>query len=310
MAEKNQPRQSMIGSANNDDDGKMNDNDNDNNDNRLIIEKIEEVKTTEPSSSSRLDKSKDTTTTTTTTTNTTNSSNKKKRKRPYGESLIAAYSSVSFEPIKSAEVVEGDSNNNDNDHNCMPPDSPNFFFSSSYNVTSSLSSPSIFSPSPSEATRVNTRGIKIQQIVHQHINGLCVVTAGQLSNVIPSSLTLKSIRFVAKEAPPSSAAMKRKRQTKMLKGGKVDDVVHPSTVIAELILEENNNSNNNNNNDKEIQEKEIIIIPLYACVWGTIIELNNRNESLTPKVLLDDPLLDGHIAIILPSGKFPPERTS
>jgi hypothetical protein len=37
--------------------------------------------------------------------------------------------------------------------------------------------------------------------------------------------------------------------------------------------------------------------------------LNNRNE-LTAKVLLDDPLLDGHIAIILPSGNFPPERKS
>ena len=107
--------------------------------------------------------------------------------------------------------------------------------------------------------------------------------------------------------------MKRKRQTKMMRGGTVDDVVHPSTVIAELILEENNNNNNNDhnkdNNTKEIQEKETIIIPLYACVWGTIMELNNRNE-LTPKVLLDDPLLDGHIAIILPSGKFPPERNS
>ena len=100
----------------------------------------------------------------------------------------------------------------------------------------------------------------------------------------------------------------------MMKGGTVDDVVHPSTVIAELILEENNNNDNNNdynkdNNTKEIQEKETIIIPLYACVWGTIMELNNRNE-LTPKVLLDDPLLDGHIAIILPSGTFPPERNS
>jgi hypothetical protein len=290
MAENKQP-QPMIVPANNDDDvGKMDDNDNYNNtENRIVIEKIEEVKTTtEPTlSSSLFDKSKGTTTATT--------RNNKKRKRSYGESLIAAYSSVSFEP-----VVEGDRNNNENDSS--PPDSPRFFFSSSYTVTPLLSSPI----SSSEATRDDTRGIKIQQIVHQHINGLCIITAGQLSSIIPSSLTLKSIRFVAKEAPPCSAAMKRKRQTKMLKGGKVDDVVHPSTVIAELILEENNNNDNDN---KEIQEKETIIIPLYACVWGTIIELNNRNE-LTPKVLLDDPLLDGHIAIILPSGKFPPERNS
>jgi len=196
----------------------------------------------------------------------------KKKKRPYCEILINAYSSVSFSPIQSA--VER-------------PDSPSYFFSSSHAVTLS-------SVSCGRKDR-----IEIQQIVHQHINGLCIVTVGQLS--LPSSTTVKSIRFVAKEAPPCSAAMKRKRQAKMLKGGKLNDVVYPSTVLAELILEDKHFDKDNN---REI-EKRITTIPLHACVWGTIIELNR--DTLTPKLLLDDPLLDGYIAIILPSGKFPPE---
>jgi len=44
-------------------------------------------------------------------------------------------------------------------------------------------------------------------------------------------------------------------------------------------------------------------IPILACVWGTILELNH---SITPDILFDDPLLDGYLAVILPSGPFPP----
>jgi len=72
----------------------------------------------------------------------------KKKKRPYCEILINAYSSVSFSPIQSA--VER-------------PDSPSYFFSSSHAVTLS-------SVSCGRKDR-----IEIQQIVHQHINGLCIV---------------------------------------------------------------------------------------------------------------------------------------
>jgi len=145
------------------------------------------------------------------------STTNQKRKRPYCESLINAYSSVSFSPFQSA---------------VKRPDSPSCFFSSSHTVTLS-------SISYGRKDR-----IEIQQIVHQHINGLCIVTVGQLS--LPSSTTVKSIRFVAKEAPPCSAAMKRKRQAKMLKGGKLNDVVYPSTVLAELLLEDTNFDKDNN----------------------------------------------------------------
>jgi hypothetical protein len=72
----------------------------------------------------------------------------------------------------------------------------------------------------------------------------------------------------------------------MLKGGKVEDAVTPTTIIAKLRL------------------KSGEAIPLYACVWGTILEVNH---SLTMDILFDDTLLDGYLAVILPSGGFPPK---
>jgi hypothetical protein len=196
------------------------------------------------------------------------------RKRPYGESLKLAYSSFDFSPRESTGR----------------PRSPHRFFSSSYKATFS-------EPDASKPIDENTRAeenkeekhtvapisTSVEQVVHHHINGLCIVTAGES---LPSS-SVRSIQFVANEAPACSAAVKRKRQGKMMKGGKVADSVNPSTVIAQLELENGET------------------IPLYACVWGTILELNH---SLTPEVLADDPLLDGYLAVILPSGRFPPKK--
>jgi hypothetical protein len=99
-----------------------------------------------------------------------------------------------------------------------------------------------------------------------------------------------------KEGPACSAAEKRKRQSKMLQGKTVDHAVTPSTVIAELVLAEKGQQGPS-------KTHPTVVVPLRSCVWGTIVELNDR---LTPQVLLDDPLLDGFVAIILPSGRFPP----
>jgi hypothetical protein len=183
----------------------------------------------------------------------------RKRKRPYGESTSLAYSSISF---KSREPIEG-------------PRTPHSFFSSSYSVSIADEK---CTESDGDATENSD---KITQVVHRHVNGLCIVTIGDF---VPSSV--KSIEYLVTEAPTSSAAEKRKRQAKMLKGGSVEDAVSPSTAIANLILESGTS------------------IPLHACVWGTLLELNH---CLTPEVLSDDPLLDGYLAVILPSGNFPPK---
>lgn len=186
-----------------------------------------------------------------------------KRKRPFGESLRVAYDSISFSPIASSHH----------------PRSPHRFFKESYNavIEENISVPAI--------NNEDKPSFELSQVVHHHVNGLCIVTAG---SKLPEKSMIADIEFVAKEAPTSSAAEKRKRQAKMLKGGKVDHSVSPTTVIAKLSL------------------KSGETVPIFACVWGTILELN---RSLTPDVLLDDPLLDGYLAVILPSGSFPPNRS-
>mmetsp|Transcript_7712 Transcript_7712/g.19201 ORF Transcript_7712/g.19201 Transcript_7712/m.19201 type:complete len:256 (+) Transcript_7712:177-944(+) len=222
----------------------------------------------------------------------TNSNASRKRKRTTGSALREAYSAVSFCPRKFTNA----------------PDSPSFFFPSSYDFT--------LSESKLDDERKDANGsggdngcLDIQQVVHHHVNGLCMVTAGELS--IPPTMVVKSIRFVAKEAPPCSNAGKRKRQAKMLSGrGKVDEtgVVGPSTVIAELVLEEKMDGDVPGGEQvTDVVHGKTTIVPLRACVWGTILELNT--SALTPQVLLNDPLLDGYIAIILPSGRFPPPES-
>ena len=191
----------------------------------------------------------------------------RKRKRSFGEALKTAYSSVTFSPKKLTSVCR--------------PDSPGFFFSSSFSVIPSKLNSNNEEVSVGDSK--NNADIEICQVVHQHVNGLCMVTAGEL--VIPSSMVLKSIRFVAKEAPQFSNAEKRKRQAKMLKGKDTENVVTPSTVIAELVLERTGEEIPDESNNKTFT------IPLRACVWGTILELND--VALTPDVLLADPLLDG-----------------
>ncbi len=195
----------------------------------------------------------------------------RKRKRPFDDALTTAYSSVSFESRKLTGECE--------------PDNPHFFFSSSYTVIQS----DMESKRKEEST-VDPKGyvdIEIQQVVHQHVNGLCMVTAGDLS--LPTSKILKSIRILAKEAPACSNAEKRKRQAKMLRGrGKVDHVVTPSTVIAELVLEDQTSGGEVEENT---ENPKTTTIPLYACVWGTILEVNST--ALTPDVMMRDPLLDG-----------------
>ena len=205
-----------------------------------------------------------------------NTNASRKRKRPLGNTLTEAYSSVSFAPRKSTGM----------------PDSPNFFFSSSYTVGLSESTADE-ERKDIACSGVNNGSVDVRQVVHHHVNGLCMVTAGDLS--IPPSKVLKSIRFLAKEAPPCSNAEKRKRQAKMLRGrGKVDPTgtVSPSTVIAELIVEDKKTDEISGIKDmKDIGRINTTTIPLRACVWGTILELNS--DALTPQVLLDDPLLDG-----------------
>ena len=117
---------------------------------------------------------------------------------------------------------------------------------------------------------------------------------------------IDSIDFLVSEAPPSSAGEKRKRQSKLLRGkgggnnnnissgnnNKMNGIVSPTTVIANLKIKDDSGEN-------------FTVLPIYACVWGELLELNH---NLTPNVLRKDPMLDGYVAVILPTGPFPPSR--
>lgn len=186
-----------------------------------------------------------------------------KRKRPFGESLSAAYENVSFSPLDSTGH----------------PRSPHRFFKESYAVSfntvkedDGTSDVVLFPAEP------------LCQVVHHHVNGLAIVTAGRH---LPEKLSILDIDIKTKEAASCSAAEKRKRQAKMLKGGNVEETVSPTTVLAEL----------------KVGSGEAI--PIFACVWGTILELN---KSLTVDTLCEDSVLDGYVAVILPSGPFPPKE--
>ena len=78
--------------------------------------------------------------------------------------------------------------------------------------------------------------------------------------------------------------------------------------------EDSKTKNENENEQEEVEDDNQLdgtvvtsttTIPFYACVWGTIVELNPE-ILVRPNLLFDDPLMDGHLAIIHPAGTFPP----
>lgn len=136
--------------------------------------------------------------------------------------------------------------------------------------------------------QTNSAENKTSQIIHRHANGLCVVTAG---SGLPSLKDVVRIEFVAQVADPCSAGERRKNIAKLLKKGRLfnnnnsDGIVTPTTEIARVHLQSGS------------------FISLCSCVWGTILELNTK---VTAQQLVQDPLLEGYLAVILPTGPFPP----
>jgi hypothetical protein len=127
--------------------------------------------------------------------------------------------------------------------------------------------------------RANDGGSSTMKI-HTHRNGLCVVTAGDGEKRL-----VERMEMHLKEAPASSAAAKRKQQSAMLRGKQRSDVVRPDDVLCTLHC--------------ETGEKEEV----PCAVWGTLLEINPR---MSVNLLRDDPLLSGYLAVVLPTGPFPP----
>ena len=176
------------------------------------------------------------------------------------------------------------------------------------------------------------------QVVHRHVNGLCIITAG---NILQTALqqqnstssdnnngesqrqSITSIKYLVKVAPDAQSAKgklraKNKKRKKNNNNNKNDSSqaqdansgdVTPTDALCEVTLA---------NGEK---------VNLKCCVQGTIIELNHRlaaSESAVEQqqqkqssngadvdggsnidgnasLLLTDPLLDGYLAVIMPN---------
>ena len=223
------------------------------------------------------------------------------------------------------------------------PGSPHRYFDSSYDVFMEDTT----SDNVLEATSQQPHSIG-NQVVHRHLNGLCIITAGNViqqqqgcasnddNNKEDGILQIKSIKYHIQASKDSQSARgkirtkkKRKKQQSIhqnndtitaedgeadgeggsskIKVANHDGYVLPYDTICTVTF----------SNGKEIE--------LKCCVEGTVIEINNRlvdgsksgsddnvaiNSSTTQRdvsLLMKEPLLDGFLAVIMPSrGVFPP----
>lgn len=115
--------------------------------------------------------------------------------------------------------------------------------------------------------------------IHQHANGLCIVTAGSALKELPVGF-----EFQVKETPQGESKKLKKIKHQ---GPKADQegFVSPSDTLLKVESKDGTNKN------------------LPCCVLGRVFELNTL---LTPDLLWKDPLLKGYIAVIQPDGVFPP----
>ena len=192
--------------------------------------------------------------------------NKGKKRRRADEAFAKAYDGVKFTPIPSTGR----------------PGSPHRYFRESYQVE--------FLQQDEQQQGEGQQSFVPSQIVHSHVNGLAVVTAG---NGINSQSSIEAVQVLVQQAnvASQSAGNKRKQKAKMLRGQAVSDAVYPRDALATITT--------STGKDADAGQQQ----QLRCCVWGSVLEVN---PNLTPQLLQDDPLLDGYVAVIMPSGRFPP----
>lgn len=160
------------------------------------------------------------------------------------------------------------------------PGTPHRFFSESYEVIDESM----------ENINGNDEAISPKQIVHKHANGLCIVTAGHL----PVDVSVELVEILVQGAPHQSQNEKRKNQSKMLRGiTQSIGTVKPRDDIAKISL------------SRLDGEGETTTRSIKAGVWGTVLEVN---PNMSPGLLQIDPLLDGYLVVIFPTGPFPPPK--
>jgi hypothetical protein len=159
------------------------------------------------------------------------------------------------------------------------PGTPHSFFESSFDV--SVGSAATKRAKPDE--RIPTAGFTVHGnlTIHRHANGLCIVTLGEKP---PPGVT--SVRYLLQPGSDCSSAERRKRLFSLQKGkGNVDGAVTPTTPVLELI------------------DSSGTVMTVPAGIWGLLLEVN---PNMSVQLLERDALLDGYVAVILPTGIFPP----
>ena len=175
-------------------------------------------------------------------------------------------------------------------------------------------------------TTSNNMNSEGNQVVHRHVNGLCIITAG---NILKTTLqqqiqnknddksqqdinqSISSIQYLVKPAPDAQSAKgklraknKKRKKDNSNKKGKADD----------------GSSQSQTSNDGDVSPYDTLCevtlangekVLLKCCVQGTIIELNRRLSDVdasnsnsgigNASLLLSDPLLDGYLAVIMPN---------
>jgi len=221
------------------------------------------------------------------------------------------------------------------------PGSPHRYFDSSYDILMKDTT-SDYNVIESETTpNKQSYGIG-NQVVHRHLNGLCIITAG---NVIQQQLgrasndddnkedgiQIKDIKYHIHPSKDSQSA-RGKMRTKKKKRKKQQHhqcIIQQNNAIAEGEVEvEGSSKTEVANHDGYVSPKDKLCtvtlsngkeIQLKCIVEGTVIEINNRlvdglNSSSDAgttegdvSLLMKEPLLDDYLAVIMPSqGVFPP----
>lgn len=219
------------------------------------------------------------------------------KKRPRGEKTAdpnwvdpytTAYQDVTFVPIPSTGR----------------PGTPHSFFQESYAVQWNNNS---------NGDDNGDGVVRPDQMVHQHANGLVIVTAGNAP--LPTAIEKVEVTVAALEV--QNMGLRRKMQSKMMRNKAVQGTVHPTSVLANVQAQAesiaatdaatatDDATDNNNNGQTTAIRTTTTTTPLYGCVWGAVVEVNPKLAT-RPSVLVEDPLLDGYLAVVLPTGPFPP----
>mmetsp|Transcript_10181 Transcript_10181/g.12904 ORF Transcript_10181/g.12904 Transcript_10181/m.12904 type:complete len:277 (+) Transcript_10181:144-974(+) len=197
------------------------------------------------------------------------------------------------------------------------PGSPHRFFQSSYDVqidASSCNTNSINNDeTKAEESMKKQSAPKIvvnSMMIHRHVNGLCIVTVGEcIKNIIKdlndsikeeecsylnkcSSINIQNIQYLVDVTNLQSVGKKRKQAKKMQKGDSKfnngnEGLVRPSDSLALVALTNG------------------IVLDIKCCVCGTVMEINNSLKE-NVSLLVDDPLFDGYLCVVMPNGNFPP----